>query len=306
MTVKQPQENVISIQTRKPFPVGNGERHPAPQRRPPARIIAITSGKGGVGKTNIVANLGYQLSRAGQRVLILDADLGLGNLDILIGLAPRYNLSHVISGERRLSDIIVEGPGQLRILPAASGIQELTQLSREQKLSMLYELDQILDTVDILLIDSAAGISATVMDFSVSAQEIMVVVTPEPTSITDAYALMKVLSTRYAEKTCRLIVNQVGSEQEGREIFRQLNLVTRKFLSINMEYFGCILQDATLVKCVKQQRIVSQAHPDCPAAHGFRNLARRTRALPDVTVSAGTPHLFWGHIFHRGVMSHKS
>ena len=305
MTVKNPQENVISLKTRKPFPDGKDEGAP-PAQRPPARIISITSGKGGVGKTNIVANLGYQLSRSGQRVLILDADLGLGNLDILIGLAPRYNLSPVLSGEKGIREIIVEGPGQVNILPAASGIQELTQLSRDQKMSMLYELDQILDAVDILLIDSAAGISATVMDFSVSAQEIMVVVTPEPTSITDAYALMKVLSTRYGEKTCRLIVNQVSSEQEGREIFRQLNLVTRKFLSINMEYFGCILQDENLVRCVKQQRIVSQVHPDSPATHGFRNLARRTRSLPRVKVPAGSPHLFWGHIFHDGVVFHKS
>jgi flagellar biosynthesis protein FlhG len=305
MTVKQSEEKVISLRTRKPFRAGAGAGEAAAQR-PAARIISITSGKGGVGKTNIVVNLGYQLSRDGHRVLILDADLGLGNLDILIGLAPRYNLSHVLSGEKRIRDIIVEGPGNLRILPAASGIQELTHLSRDQKMSMLYELDELLDTIDILLIDSAAGISATVMDFSVSAQEIMVVVTPEPTSITDAYALMKVLSTRYSEKTCRLIVNQVSSEQEGREIFRQLNLVTRKFLSINMEYFGCILQDDNLVRCVKQQRIISQAYPDSPATHGFRNLARRTRALPAIQVPRGTPHLFWGHIFHDGVMSHKS
>ncbi|HSO19180.1 MAG TPA: MinD/ParA family protein [Desulfosarcina sp.] len=215
MTGNQLHDKVISLRTRKPFPAGSEERIGIPQR-PAARIISITSGKGGVGKTNIVANLGYQLSRDGHRVLILDADLGLGNLDILIGLAPRYNLSHVISGEKRIGDIIVEGPGKVRILPASSGIQELTQLTRDQKMGMLTELDQLLDTVDILLIDSAAGISPTVMDFSVSAQEIMVVVTPEPTSITDAYALMKVLSTRYAEKTCRLIVNQVSSEQEGR------------------------------------------------------------------------------------------
>ena len=305
MTVKRSQENVISLSTRKPLLPGSPELGSSTRHRSPVRVVSITSGKGGVGKTNIVANLGYQLSRAGHRVLILDADLGLGNLDILIGLAPRYNLSHVISGEKRLRDIIVEGPGNVRILPAASGIQELTQLSREQKMSMLYELDQVLDTVDILLIDSAAGISPTVMDFSVSAQEIMVVVTPEPTSITDAYALMKVLSTRYAEKTCRLIVNQVSSEQEGREIFRQLSLVTSKFLPLNMEYFGCILQDDNLVRCVKQQRIISQAHPDSPAAYGFRNLARRTRALPVLKVPEGAPHLFWGHIFQQGVMFQK-
>lgn len=305
MTVKQLHEKVIALRARKPSYVPNGDEAMAKQR-PAARIISVTSGKGGVGKTNIVVNLGYQLSRAGHRVLILDADLGLGNLDILLGLVPRYNLSHVLSGEKRIRDIIVEGPGQLRILPAASGIQELTQLSRDQKMGILYELDELLDSIDILLIDSAAGISATAIDFSVSAQEIMVVVTPEPTSITDAYALMKVLSTRYAKKTCHLVVNQVSSEQEGREIFRQLNLVTGKFLSIRMEYFGCIRHDDNLVRCIKQQRFISQAHPDSPATHGFRNLARRTRALPAIQVPRGTPHLYWGHIFQEGVMLHKA
>ncbi|MGD9330945.1 MAG: MinD/ParA family protein [Desulfobacterales bacterium] len=305
MTMKEHNNKVIALSTRKPYLPAIGERVPMPVRKP-TRIISITSGKGGVGKTNIVANLGYQLSRSGIRVLILDADMGLGNLDILLGLAPRYNLSHVLLGEKRISEIVIEGPGQLAILPAASGIQELTQLSRDQKMSMLYELDQLLDAVDVLLIDSAAGISANVLDFSVSAQEIMVVVTPEPTSITDAYALMKVLSTKYAEKTCRLIVNQVASEQEGREIFRQLNLVARKFLAINMEYFGCILQDDQLVHCVKQQRIVCQAHPESSAAHGFRNLARKTIALPSIAAPQGDPHLFWGHMIQGGVISSKS
>ena len=220
MTIKQHSDNIIALHTRKPLHTPRREGTISAQRAT-ARIISITSGKGGVGKTNIVANLGYQLSRSGQRVLILDADFGLGNLDILLGLAPRYNLSHVLSGEKTIQDILVEGPGKLSILPAASGIQELTQLSREQKMRLLGALDQLLDSMDILLIDSAAGISPNVMDFSVSAQEIMVVVTPEPTSITDAYALMKVLSTRYAEKTCRLIVNQVSSEHEGREIIKR-------------------------------------------------------------------------------------
>jgi flagellar biosynthesis protein FlhG len=306
MTTMVTNDKVISLNTRQPFHPGLREQPVRSRKRHAARIISITSGKGGVGKTNIVANLGYQLSRDGKRVLILDADLGLGNLDILLGLAPRYNLSHVLLGEKRISEIIVEGPGQLRILPASSGIQELTHLSRDQKMSMLYELDQLLDTVDILLIDSAAGISANVLDFSVSAQEIMVVVTPEPTSITDAYALMKVLSTKYAEKTCRLIVNQVASEQEGREIFRQLNLVAQKFLAIRMEYFGCIAQDENLIRCVKQQRILSQAHPDSAATHGFRNLARRTKALPAIHAPQGDSHLFWGHIFADGVVSSKS
>ncbi len=304
MTI-QSNDKVITLSSRKSFRPGTRDRLPEPERRP-ARIVSITSGKGGVGKTNIVANLGYQLSRAGKRVLILDADLGLGNLDILLGLAPRHNLSHVLTGEKHIRDIVIQGPGQLQILPAASGIQELTHLTSDQKMSMLYELDRLLDTVDIFLIDSAAGISSNVLDFSVSAQEIVVVVTPEPTSITDAYALMKVLSTKYAEKTCRLIVNQVASEQEGREIFRQLNLVAQKFLAIKMEYFGCVLQDANLVRYVKQQRLISQADPESPASYGFKNLARRTMALPTAKASQGDPLLFWGHIFQNGAMSHKS
>ncbi len=296
MPAIQPTDKVISLNARRP----NRTNVPADARDqtgPPTRAISITSGKGGVGKTNIVANLGFELSRAGKRVLILDADLGLGNLDILLGLTPRYNLSHVILGEKRIDEIVVEGPGGMKILPAASGIQELTRLSRDQKIGILYELDRLLDSMDILLIDSAAGISANVLDFSVSAHETMVVVTPEPTSITDAYALMKVLALKYGEKRCRLIVNQAANDHEGREIFRQLNIVAEKFLDIEVEYFGCILQDEIMTACVKQQRIVTQAFPESMAARGFRNLARKTAALPVKAAIRSDSHLVWHHIF---------
>ncbi len=300
MTTLQHTEKVIPLNSRRP----RGEAFVPPKRnpvRPATRAVSITSGKGGVGKTNIVANIGYELSRSGQSVLILDADLGLGNLDILLGLAPRFNLSHVIMGEKRIDEVVVEGPGNMKILPAASGIQELTQLSRDQKIGILYELDQLLDSVDILLIDSAAGISANVLDFSVSAHETMVVVTPEPTSITDAYALMKVLALKYDEKRCRLIVNQAANDQEGREIFRQLNIVAQKFLDIEVDYFGCILKDEIMTACVKQQRIVSQAFPESMAARGFRNLARKTGALPTLPATSGDSHLVWHHIFQEDI-----
>ncbi len=296
MSAIQPSEKVIPLNSRRP----RGEAFVPPTSkpvRPATRAVSITSGKGGVGKTNIVANLGYELSRAGKRVLILDADLGLGNLDILLGLTPRYNLSHVILGEQRIDDIVVEGPGGMKILPAASGIQELTRLSKDQKIGILYELDRLLDTVDILLIDSAAGISANVLDFSVSAHDTMVVVTPEPTSITDAYALMKVLALKYDEKRCRLIVNQTANDHEGREIFRQLNIVAQKFLDIEVDYFGCVPQDEIMTTCVKQQRIVTHAFPGSQAARGFRNLARKTMALPSQSTVRGDSHLVWHHIF---------
>ena len=260
------------------------------------RVISVTSGKGGVGKTNIVANLGYGFARLGKKVLILDADLGLGNLDILLGLAPKFNLSHVIMGEKSVNDIIVEGPGKMLILPAASGIQELTQLTQSQKVQILSELDQLMGAVDILFIDTAAGISSNVMDFNVTAHEIIVVVSPEPTSITDAYALMKVLSLKYAEKSCKVIVNLAGTSQQGREIFRQLNMVTERFLDITLDYLGSVLFDANIIQGVKQQKLVSELYPDTKASRCFIDLARKISTTSPTHVPKGGSNFFWHHL----------
>jgi flagellar biosynthesis protein FlhG len=265
-------------------------------RRSNARVIAVTSGKGGVGKTNIVANLGYAFSRLGQKVLILDADLGLGNLDVLLGIAPKYNLSHVITGEKSISEIIVEGPGHMLILPASSGIQELTQLTQSQKIQILKELDKMIDSVDIFLIDTAAGISSNVMDFNVTAHEIIVVVSPEPTSITDAYALMKVLSLKYAEKCCKVIVNQAGTSQQGREVFRQLNLVAERFLDMTIDYLGSVLFDANITKGVKNQKLVSDLYPDARASKCFSDLARKILHSPATRIPTGNSNFFWHHL----------
>lgn len=239
------------------------------------RVISVTSGKGGVGKTNIVANLGFSLGKYGKKVLIIDADLGLGNLDILLGIAPRYNLSHVLNGEKNLNEIMVDGPGRIKILPASSGIQELTRLNESQRHFLSKEIDKVINSYDIILIDTAAGISSNVLYFSLSAQEIIVVVTPEPTSITDAYALIKILSIRYEEKNFKLIVNSVGSIHEADEVYRQLNLVTSKFLSVSIEYFGCVLLDSNLKKCVKKQKIVSELAPYTSASLDFATLAEK-------------------------------
>jgi flagellar biosynthesis protein FlhG len=242
-------------------------------RRP--RVIAITSGKGGVGKTNIVANLGFSLGKLGKKVLILDADLGLGNLDILLGLSPRYNLSHVLSGEKNIAEIIVNGPGTLKILPASSGIQELTLLSESQRFTLSKELEKLVNSFDILLIDTAAGISSNVLYFNLSAQEIMVVVTPEPTSITDAYALMKVLSMRYREKNFKLIINSVCNRNEADEVHRQLNLVTSRFLNLSVEYFGYVLTDKNIKKSVRKQKVICEWAPYTPASIDFAVLAEK-------------------------------
>lgn len=244
------------------------------------RVIAITSGKGGVGKTNIVANLGYALSQMGKQVLILDADLGLGNLDILLGITPKYNLSHVVDGEKTLSEIAVEGPGEMYILPAASGIQEVTQLSHEQRQRLIEALYQYTDAIDVLLIDTAAGISSNVMSFNAAAHEIMVVVSPEPTSITDAYALMKILSLKYGSKQFRLLVNLVSSTDEAYDVYRQLKLVAGRFLDITIEYFGYVLADKNVPRCVRRQRVVSELFPGSQASQCFYALARKMCSPP--------------------------
>lgn len=296
MNGKSPSNKVIRLSERmKGHKLGlsNGAKQ---GRTPNARVIAVTSGKGGVGKTNIVANLGYAFSRLRQKVLILDADLGLGNLDVLLGLAPTYNLSHVIMGEKSISEIIVEGPGNMLILPASSGIQELTQLTQSQKIKILSELDEVIDSVDILLIDTAAGISSNVMDFNVTAHEIIVVVSPEPTSITDAYALMKVLSLRYAQKCCKVIVNLSSTSQQGREVFRQLNLVAERFLDMNIDYLGSVLFDAKITKGVKQQKLVTDFYPDTRASKCFSDLARKILHSPATRVPKGNSNFFWHHL----------
>ncbi|MFH1624588.1 MAG: MinD/ParA family protein [Pseudomonadota bacterium] len=262
----------------------------------PSRIIAITSGKGGVGKTNIVANLAFALTQIGKTVMVLDADLGLGNLDVLLGLTPKFNLYHVLKGEKDISEIIVKGPGMMDILPASSGIQELTELNKEQKLRLLTELAMLDNGIDIFLIDTAAGISSNVMYFNVAAQEIMVVVSPEPTSITDSYALMKVLSKEYSEKRFNLLVNCVVSANEAMSVFRKLSLVAERFLDISINYLGYIVRDENIPKAVRQQRVLGEAYPNSQANRCFDALAKRVCELPVPANSKGNIQFFLGHL----------
>jgi len=296
MSSQDPSDKVININCRQGQKGRRSSSSAARIGGSKARVIAITSGKGGVGKTSIVANLGYAFTKMGKKVLILDADLGLGNLDVLLGLAPKYNLSHVIMGERTIEEILVEGPGQMKILPASSGIQELTHLTRDQKIQIFTQLDGLIDSVDILFIDTAAGISSNVMDFNATAQEIVVVVSPEPTSITDAYALMKVLSLKYSEKVCKLLVNMATRPEEGREVFRQLHLVTDRFLDITSEYLGYILYDPKVTIGVKNQKIVSELYPDTQASRCFQDLARKIAHMAPLNYPKDGSNLFWGHL----------
>lgn len=263
---------------------------------PKTRIITITSGKGGVGKTNIVANLGISLSQLGQKVMILDADLGLGNLDILLGLAPKYNFSHFLSGAKPLSEVLVSGPENVQILPAASGIEELTALSVEQKTRIFRALDSLIAPLDFLLIDTAAGISSNVTYFAAAAHEIVVVVSPEPTSITDAYALIKILSVKHAAREFKLLVNMAADSRESTDVFRQLTMVTDRFLDVAIEYIGFVKYDRNVISGVKKQKAVRQLHPDTDASRCLvslaKKLSRETRPAPP----NGRVFSFWENI----------
>lgn len=273
MISQTPNNNIINFRPKKrkdiPNPNYQSEKRMINEN---AKVISVTSGKGGVGKTNIVANMGISFSKKGKRVLILDADLGLGNLDILLGLAPKYNLSHVISGDKKLSEIIIDFDDRMSILPASSGIDEFTQLTERQQSLIIKELNSVLKNFDILLIDTGAGISSAVMYFNTLAEEVIIVVSPEPTSITDAYALMKVLSIKYSASKFKLLINQAKDAKEAKMVFMQLRLVTDRFINVSLEYLGHIKYDSKISTSVKNQKAVVNMFPTTSASLCFKNI----------------------------------
>ncbi len=280
---------------------GRGNARKSGDGSPYPRVISVTSGKGGVGKTNIVGNLAIAIKRLGKRVLILDGDLGLANIDIILGLNPAHNIKDVISGERNLEEVIVEGPEDIRIIPAGSGLQELASLTQGQKLNLLNEFDALQEDFDVFLIDTAAGISSNIIYFNIAADERIVVATSEPTSITDVYALIKVMFTKHGTKTFKLLVNMVGSADEGRHVFENLSNAIAHFLQeISLEYLGFIPRDPNLEKAVRQQCAVIQRYPDSISSKGFGELAGRLlESSPDVAQD-GNIKFFW-----RKLISHR-
>jgi flagellar biosynthesis protein FlhG len=251
----------------------------APISRPMPHVISVTSGKGGVGKTNVTANLGWQLRQLRRRVLILDADLGLANIDVVLGLSPTWNMSHFISGEKTLEEILVKGPAGLRVLPAGSGVSDMTSLTDAQKLRLLEELDALAAEFDFLLIDSAAGISQNVIYFNLAAQTTIVIVTPEPTSLTDAYATIKVLSRQYRQDRFQILANEVKDGAEGMAVFGKLAKTTDRFLNVSLDYLGHVPHDSNVTQAVRLQKPFSEVFPEGPAAAAMRALARRVTAL---------------------------
>ena len=298
MKPNPPINNIISL------PVNGKARQLLPEesnslKSTGTRVIAVTSGKGGVGKTNIVANLAYALTCMRKKVLVFDADLGLGNMDVLLGKAPRYNISHVIKGEKNIDEITVKGPGGMTILPASSGVQGLTDLTSAQRTRILSILDTLMEDIDVLLIDTAAGISSNVMYFNVTAQEVIVVVTPEPTSITDAYALMKVMSLKYAEKKFNLLLNMVSGEDEAKDVYRQLSMVSKQFLDISIDYLGYVFRDSEMTKCVRGQKLIREHRPSAVASGCFDTIARCLNDRPAPMLPTGYANHFWKYLIGR-------
>lgn len=263
-------------------------------------VYSVTSGKGGVGKTAVTTNLAYSLALCGKKVLILDADLGLANIDVAFGLTPKFNLNHFFAGTHTLDDIMVEGPLGIMILPAGSGIQNFTRLDSSLKLQLLQGLDALHDRFDYVLIDTEAGISENVTYFNTAAQEILVVTTPEPTAITDAYALMKLLSTQFHVKRFNLIVNQIHSEDDALEVFRKLTLVSNRYLDISIDYLGSIPFDRNMVNGIRRQRVYSELQPASKIASSFSRLAGRISSGSGQNSTKGNVQFFWKRLLQFG------
>jgi flagellar biosynthesis protein FlhG len=248
-------------------------------RESKTRIIAVTSGKGGVGKTNVVANVALQLSEMGKRVVVLDADFGLANIDVLLGLTPRFHLGHVLLGNKSLSEIVLQGPNGLRIIPASSGLQRLSELTLEQRNHLVESFAHFDEDTDFFLIDTAAGISRNVIHFLLSAHQVIVVSDPEPTAIVDAYAVIKIIVSEEEHKDIRVLINSVQREQEALEVFGQINSVVKRFLNREVSYLGHVESDPHVPQAVRGQMLVSQRYPNAPASRCLRDVAHSVAQL---------------------------
>lgn len=246
----------------------------------PVRVIAVTSGKGGVGKSNVTINLAVTLARSGEKVMVMDADMGLANIDVLLGLSPGLNLSHVINGECSLEETIIEGPAGIKIVPASSGVASMSDLTPAQNAGIIRSFSELTEPVDTLLIDTAAGLSDSVVSYTRAAREVIVVVCDEPASITDAYAMVKVMNRDYGVERFHVLANQAQGATQGRELYNKLARVSARFLDVTLDYLGCVPYDDCLKKAVQKQKSVVEAFPRSQSANAFKQIAKKTQQWP--------------------------
>jgi len=240
-----------------------------------SRVITVTSGKGGVGKTNFAVNLGITLSEYGFKVIILDADFGLANIDVLFGIVPQFTLLDVINNKRSIAEILTEGPKNLKFISGGSGVEKLAKLDKVQLEKFVENISMLDKLADYIIIDTGAGVSENVISFVMAADEVLLVTTPEPTSITDAYALIKMVSNRDKSKHIKLIVNRADSQIEAENILRKLSMVAEKFLSIKLSPAGYLLNDEVVPKSVRMQQPFTIAFPKSNPARQIRDICKK-------------------------------
>ncbi len=272
------------------------KQEPQPARQT-ARVITVTSGKGGVGKTSVSVNLAISLSRMGKRVVVLDADFGLANIEIMLGIRPQYNLADLMFRGKNVKDIITYGPENIGFISGGSGISEMANLTREQIFYLIQKLEELDQSVDVIIVDTGAGIGDSVLEFVAASSEVLLVATPEPTSITDAYALLKSLSRCSSYQpgmtVVKMIANQVRENGAARELFEKISVVVNKFLDIEIEYLGEIPYDSNMSRAVMQQEPVCVAVPESMAARAVRRIANALENKEEeVSKRFGIMHLF--------------
>jgi len=269
------------------------------QNNSAVKVISVTGGKGGVDKTNVSLNMAIAMGQQGKRVLVLDADLGLANCDVMLGLRVEKNLSHVLSGECELEDILVEGPHGIRIVPATSGSQTMVELSPSEHAGLIRAFSELNADYDVLIVDTAAGISEMVLSFSRAAQDVLMVVCDEPTSITDAYALIKILSREHGVYKFKIIANMVRSLREGQELFAKLSKVTDRFLDVSLELVATVPFDENMRKSTRKQKTIVDLFPKSPAAIAFKTLATKASKWPIPNQPSGHLEFFIEKLVNR-------
>ena len=251
------------------------------------QVIAVTGGKGGVGKTNIAVNLAVSMSMEGLDVMLFDADLGLANVDVVLGMQPKHTLADVVTGDRTLADVVVDGPEGLRVIPAASGVAKMVEMQSGDQETLIRQLSDQLLPPDVLIVDTGAGIDQTVQTFVAACQTAVLVVCDEPASLTDAYALMKVLRAKKDLRRFEILANQVDNPLQGKQLFERIANVCDRYLDVELGYLGAIPTDMYLRRAVQERRALVSAYPRSPAATAIRDAGRRLNRQAPRSQSSG-------------------
>jgi flagellar biosynthesis protein FlhG len=290
-----------SDQIARHAPTYRGDPRQGQRQHPAPKVIAVSGGKGGVGKTLLTANLAYSCATLGQRTLVIDGDLGLSNLDVIMNLRPRGSIDDVLAGECTIADVIVPYAQGLDLLPASSGFLKVAELDRVHKLILLEQIEALDGLYDLILIDCPAGVSRTVQHWAASAGQIVVVVTPEPTSLADGYATMKILSATIGESHFSLVVNMASSEREALDVYERFSTVSEEFLGAKVKYLGAVPQDAAARQSVLQRSLLSRNLPFSSAAVAINSVAAQICMNSDARPAKGTAQFFWRKMVNYGL-----